>query len=141
MNLNVHQRVHRRGLHGHHQISRQRRHALIMVRTAQIRVGIWLLMLIAYPFSHALQHLYSLTTFITLLSVGALLLTDWGQYAASSAELAAGDAHHDAEATRATLETDTAQLDGDIARLAALQPGPDAQKLATEIRQRITGHA
>lgn len=137
--MRLRDRAKHRGLHGHAHVDRQRRHALIMVRTAQFRCAVWLLMLVAYPFSHALQHLYSLTTFVTLLSVGALMLTDWGQYAASSAELAAGDAHADSEHTRAALAVDVAQLDGDIAKLAGLQPGPEAQQLATEIRNRIGG--
>lgn len=130
-------RAQQRGLHGQAHVDKQRRHALLMVRTAQIRVAIWLVMLIAYPFSHALQHLYSLTTFVTLLSVGALLLTDWGQYAASSAELAAGDAHHDAEQTRKAVGVDFEQIESDVARLAALQPGPEAEQLAAEIRERL----
>jgi hypothetical protein len=130
-------RAQHRGLHGHPHIDHQRRHALIMVRTAQVRVAIWATMMIAGPFSHALQHTYTSVAFVTYLSLGALLLTDWGQYAASSAELAAGDAHADSEHTRAALAIDITQLDSDIARLAALQPGPDAQKLANEIRARL----
>ena len=136
--MKLNHRARHRGLHGNEHVDKQRRHALLMVRTAQIRVGIWLLMLIAYPFSHALQHLYSLTTFVTLLSVGALLLTDWGQYAASSAELAAGDAHHDAEATRSAVAVDYREVESDIARLAALQPGPEAAALAAQIRSKLT---
>jgi hypothetical protein len=132
-----HARTHRRGLDGHAYVDKQRRHALLMVRTAQVRVAIWATLMIAGPFSHTLSRTYSATTFVTYLSLGALLLTDWGQYAASSAELAAGDAHHDAEAARVAIGVDFHQLDGDIARLAALQPGPDAQKLAADIRGRL----
>lgn len=136
--LRISARARHRGLHGKPHIDKQRRHALIMVRTAQIRCAVWLAMLLAYPFSHALQHLYALTTFVTLLSVGALLLTDWGQYAASSAELAAGDAHHDAEAARQTVAIDSRALEEDIARLAELQPGPEAAALADEIRSKLS---
>ena len=135
--MKLRDRAKHRGLHGLAHVDRQRRHALIMVRTAQVRVAIWAAMMIAGPFSDALQHTYTSVAFVTYLSLGALLLTDWGQYAASSAELAAGDAHHDSERTRAALAIDTTQLDADIARLAALQPGPDAQRLVQEIRQRI----
>ena len=131
------ERVTHRGLHGQKHVDRQRRHAVIMVRTAQVRVAIWLFMMAAGPFSHALSRTYSSTTFVTYLSLGALLLTDWGQYAASSAELAAGEAHHDAEATRSSVEVDFRQIDSDIARLADLQPGPQAKQLAEQIRQRL----
>ena len=110
-----------------------------MVRTAQVRVAIWLTMMIAGPFSRTLTHTYTSVAFVTYLSLGALLLTVWGQYAASSAELAAGDAHHDAEAARQAVGVDFAQVDSDIARLADLEPGPEAAKLAAEIRQRL-GH-
>lgn len=131
-------RAHHRGLHGRPHVDRQRRHALIMVRTAQARVAIWLTLMAAGPFSPVLAHTYASTTFITYLSLGALLLTDWGQYAASSAELAAGEAHHDAEANRRALATSHAAIEADIARLAALSPGPEAQQLAAHIRASLT---
>lgn len=134
----IHDRAHHRGLHGHQHIAHQRRAALIMIGSGLFRVAIWGLLIITY-LAHvaAVRSLYASVSFVALLSVLALLLTDWGQVAASLAQLSAADAHHDSEATRSALEIDTAQLDSDIAKLAALQPGPDAQKLADEIRRRL----
>lgn len=91
-------------LHGAEHHDKERRNALIMIRTAQARVAVWALMLAAYaaPFP-AVKHLYGLTAFVTILSLLALLLTDWGQMAASKAQLAAANAHHDAEVARAHI--------------------------------------
>lgn len=105
--MRLRDRAHHRGLHGHAHISRERRNALLMIRTAQARVAVWALMLAAYaaPFP-AVKHLYGLTAFVTILSLLALLLTDWGQMAASKAQLAATDAHADAEHVRSATGTD-----------------------------------
>lgn len=136
--MRLRERARHRGLHGHAHVDRQRRHALLMCRTALARVGLWAVMMVAGVLP-AVRHSYEAVFFVTELSLLALLLTDWGQYAASSAELAAGDAHHDSEVTRRAVETDFSQIDSDIARLADLQPGPEAKRLASEIRQRLAG--
>lgn len=134
----LHARAHYRGLHGHQHVAHQRRAALIMIGTGLVRVCVWAAMLLLYVAGVAgVRHLYAQVAFVTILSVLALLLTDWGQVAASLAQLSAADAHHDSEATRSALAVDVVQLDSDIAQLAALQPGPDAQRLAAEIRARL----
>lgn len=129
-------RARHRGLHGRGHIDKQRRNAVLMIRTAQVRVSVWAIMMMAYslPFS---RHVYNAVGFVTELSLLALLLTDWGQMAASKSELAALDAHHDAEAGRVATRVDFRQLDLDVSRLAELQPGPDAEALAAEIRARF----
>ena len=134
----IHDRAHHRGLHGKQHINKQRRRALLLVGTGLARAVAWLTLGVLYlagvPFTAGL---FKSVAFVALISLYANAATDFGQACASLAELTAGDAHHDIEATRSALAIDTAQLDSDIAKLAALQPGPDAQKLADEIRQRL----
>lgn len=94
-------RAQHRGLHGQDQIDKQRRIALIMIVTGLARVVVWttllLLNFVGVPF---VVKLFGSIAFVTDLSVVALMLTDWGQVAASLAQLTAGDAHHDIEANR-----------------------------------------
>ena len=109
-----------------------------MIGTGIFRVFIWTLLVITY-LAHvaAVRSLYASVSFVALLSVLALLLTDWGQVAASLAQLSAAHGHHDAEATRREVGVDFDALETDIAHLALLQPGPESDELVTSIRKRL----
>ena len=127
------------GIHGHKHIDHQRLVAILMIASGLARVAVWGILIVAYLLHvDAVRSLYASVSFVALLSVLALLLTDWGQVAASLAQLTAGDAHHDAEATRRDLSLDVGEIEGDLYRLAKLQPGPEADRLAAEIREQIT---
>ena len=134
-------RSRQRDLHGHEHVDKQRLVAVGMIGTGLLRVALWLAITVAYVAgSHTVHAWFASVSFVALLSILALLLTDWGQVAASLAQLTAGDAHADAEHNRRALEKDSVELDDierDIARLAELQPGPDAQSLASSIRDRL----
>lgn len=127
-----------RKLHGHKRINRQRLTALAMIISGLCRVVFWLCLIAAYFLGFKFAHqLFSEVWFVALISLYANAATDWGQVAASLAQLTAGDAHADAENARVKAEVDYKQLDTDIAELAALQPGPKAQELVSEIRTRL----
>ena len=129
-----------KGLHGHQHVDRQRLVAILMIGTGLARVMLWTtlltLNLVGVAFVVAL---FGSVSFVSDLSVLALMLTDWGQVAASLAQLTAGDAHHDAEATRRDLAFDVHEIEGDLYRLAKLTPGPEADELAAEIRAQLAG--
>lgn len=131
-------RYRRRGLHGAKHINRQRLIAQIMIGTALVRVAVWLSLMGLYG-AHVTfaRHLFISVSFVALLSVLALALTDWGQAAASMAQLTAGDAHHDAESARLEVAVDFGDLEQDLIRLARLNPGPDAERLAATIGARL----
>lgn len=138
MNGWLHRRIHHTGLHGHAHVANQRRVALLMIVTGVVRCVVWALLLVLFFLKvTAIVHLYQENSFISALSVGALLLTDWGQVAASLAQWTAGDVHADVEHVRRAQGVDFAALEGDIARLAELQPGPEATRLAEQIRARL----
>lgn len=139
--MGILRRRHRdRGLHGHKHVDHQRLTAILMIASGLLRVAIWAILLALYLLHVKFaRDLYASVSFVAMLSVLALLLTDWGQVAASLAQLTAGDAHHDAEATRREVGVDFTDLEGDIARLAELQPGPEAVALAARIRARLKG--
>jgi len=129
-----------RGLHGPAHIDRQRRTALLMIGTGLARVLVWMILCGLYlarvPFA---VELFKSVAFVALLSVLALALTDWGQVAASLAQLTAGDAHADAEHTRRAVTLDAEALRGDLAQLARMQPGPDAEAVAQRIEAQVLG--
>jgi len=136
----LHARAHRTGLDGRQKIGHQRRTALIMVITGLARVICWATLILLYLLGvHFTKALFTSVAFVALISLYANAATDWGQVAASLAMLTAGDAHHDAEATRVAVGVDFTAVEQDIARLADLQPGPDAKALATEIRAKLQG--
>ncbi len=110
-----------------------------MIATGIVRVALWAVIAIAFAAGHpTIVHWFGSVRFVSLLSILALLLTDWGQVASSMAQLTAGDAHHDAEVGRLALAIDFKQLEVDIGQLAELQPGPEATALADAIRRRLT---
>jgi hypothetical protein len=134
----IHARTHHRGLHGHDHTDRQRRTALLMIITGLLRVAIWSVITVAFLFGMpTVVGWFGSVKFVSLLSILALVLTDWGQVAASLAQLTAGDAHHDVEHVRSQLGVDYTEIEGDIARLAELQPCPEADELARSIRARL----
>lgn len=93
-------------LHGPAHHGRQRLIAVLMIATGLIRVLVWMSMLALYVSGdRTVRHLYAEVSFVTVLSVLALLLTDWGQVAASLAQLSASHAHEDAEAARKAAST------------------------------------
>ncbi len=131
----LHDRAHHRGLHGREKVNRERLIALVLIYTALGRVGIWTVLMILYLIGVAFAvALFKSVAFVALLSILALILTDWGQFAASMAQLTAGHAHQDIEHTRRELSVDTQAIQESIDRLARLPPGPDSDRLAREIR-------
>jgi hypothetical protein len=134
----LHRRAHRRGIDGHKRIGRQRMIALLMIGTGFTRVVVWTILLTLYLIHVTFaRSLFASVSFVAVLSVLALMLTDWGQVAASLAQLSASDAHHDAEAGRRELGIDFSQVENDIALLAKLQPGPESDELVLSIRKRL----
>jgi hypothetical protein len=104
---------------------------LIMVVTGLARVLVWATMLaLFYAGAPFMVTLFGSVKFVSALSVGALLLTDWGQVAASLAQLTAADVHH-------AVGLDFTQIETDIQRLADLHPGPEARALASQIQQHL----
>jgi hypothetical protein len=133
-----------RGLHGHDHIDRQRRQALLLVVTGLVRVCAWATLLLMYIahliFPHAFGFtaaLFTSVAFVSCISLYANGATDFGQVAASLAQLTAGDAHHDAEATRREARIDYVQIEQDIAQLARVEPGPEGDELAQAICRRL----
>jgi hypothetical protein len=101
-------------------------------------VIVWVALLLMYLIGvHFTKSLFQSVAFVALISLYANAATDWGQVAASLAQLTAGDAHDDAEHVRAAQDVDFVAIESDIARLADLQPGPDAAALAREIREKL----
>ena len=141
-------RIHHRGLHGHAHISKQRRVALYLTVFAAVRTAIWVTgmlligvsLLVGYEhgFLHAFMHLNSTIVWVVFISYYCNASTDAANMAAGISALFSADSHQDSEHTRQTLGVDFAQLERDVAQLAALTPGPEAQSLADEICQRLT---
>ena len=139
--MHVHERAYHRGLHGADMINRQRRRALRLAIFSFVRMAAWILLMACYALHTALPHefhwtvaLFTSVSFVALISLYANAATDYGAGSANLAELTAGDAHKDTEHVRQAVDMDYTQLESDIAELAELQPGPDAQALADRIR-------
>jgi hypothetical protein len=132
-------RVHYRGLHGHHHIDRQRRVALLMIGSGLARVAVWVTLLVLYALDGAIRHLYSAVAFVSVLSVLALLLTDWGQVAASLAQFSAANAHDDAEHNRRIIDRDYVSLERLIRQAANEPPGVVATRFADAAIHELSG--
>jgi hypothetical protein len=131
-------RVHKKALHGSKHIAKQRRTALLLVITAFMRVAVWLLLIALYLAGVGFtKSLFASVAFVAVISLYANAATDFGQGCSSLAQLAATDAHHDAEQTRQAVGVDFQKLDTAITRLAALQPGPEAAEQLEEIRAHL----
>lgn len=140
----VHQRAHRGPVsHGH--ISKQRRAALWLTIFSAIRTFAWIvcmLVIVAHwcgvggSFVHSFIALSGSVVFVTFISFYCNAATDAANLMAGIAALFSADSH----ATAMTAVTaDFAALEADVARLADLQPGPEATALAEEIRHRLAG--
>ncbi|MHB1950245.1 MAG: hypothetical protein ACYCQK_02070 [Acidiferrobacteraceae bacterium] len=138
--MSLRARARHRGLHGHEHIDRQRLMSLLMFTTAIARMTVWssliVLSLIGVTF---FVHLFQQVFWVALLSLYANWATDLSTAAGSWAALVGGDAHHDAEAARVAVSFDFTAIEHDIARLAELQPGPQAKALADQIRAQLAG--
>ena len=134
------ERARKRGLHGHKHIDRQRLTALLMIATGIARVLLWLTITIAYVAGSAtVHHWFASVSFVALLSILALLLTDWGQVAASLAQLAGAEAHHDAEHNRVVIDRDYRAIERLIRRAAEEPPGMKAKTLAEQAIGELKG--
>ena len=141
--------VHRRAHNGpvtHAHVSKQRRAALWMTVFAAVRTFAWLvcmLVILAHylgaggPFIHSFIATSSSVLFVTLISFYCNASTDAANLMAGMAALFSADSHAATIAGNASTSADFTSLESDIARLADLQPGPEATALAGEIRQRL----
>jgi hypothetical protein len=131
----IHHRSHR--THQHEHAVKQRRTALILIYTALARVSVWVVLTILYLIGVTFAvTLFKSVAFVALISMFALILTDWGQFAASMAQLTAGDVGH---VVTTQQQVDTDEIQRNLAELAELQPGPEARTLAAKIREQIAG--
>ncbi len=142
----LHARAHRRELDGHARIGKQRRTALILVVTGLGRVLAWVSMMLLYVLHLMFPNVAGFTAalfqsvpFVAMISLYANAATDFGQVCASLAQLTAGDSHSDIEHVRRQAALDTTAIERDLERLAQLQPGPESDRLAAEIRAQIAG--
>ena len=142
----VHRRAHLRTL-SHAHISKQRRTALWLTIFSAVRTVAWLIcmLLIAIyeagwhsSFLHGFVHLSSLVVWVSFISYYCNASTDGANLMAGIAALFSADSHAAAVSTSTAVSVDYRQVEADIARLAGLQPGPDAQALSAEICRRLT---
>lgn len=113
-----------------------------MIGTGLARIVIWASLALAFLF-HAefARNLFVSVSFVSLLSVLALLLTDWSQVVASFAALVGGDTHHDAEETRKALGFDMGQVEKELMLLSNTKPGEGADALRRTIVRRLRGRS
>ena len=143
--------VHHRAHHGpdsRAHVSRQRRAALWMTIFAAVRTVLWIvcmLLIVAIwcgahiAFLSWFKGLSSSVIFVTFISFYCNASTDAANLMAGMAALFSADSHATAITANAALTADVTAVEGDIARLADLQPGPEATALAAEIRRRLSG--
>jgi hypothetical protein len=125
-------------------IARQRHRAMVLLLFGAIRIAAWTVLgvLVACglagvsAFSWARTLAESLP-FIALISIYANWATDLDGATAAFAALVASDVHHDVVATGLALAADLDELETDVARLADLDPGEEATRLAGDIRRRL----
>jgi hypothetical protein len=140
--------VHRRGaaVLTHDHVRGQRRVALWLTVFAAVRTAAWLLAMLVIiihwlgaggSFVHGFIDVSSTVLFVTFISFYCNASTDAANLTAGLAALFSADSHHATTAVRAALARDTAAIEGDIRRLAALQPGTEAEELARSISSRL----
>ncbi len=141
--------VRHRAHHGpvtHAHVSRQRRAALWMTIFAAARTVAWLLCMLIIlahyagaggPFIHAFIATSSSVLFVTLISFYCNASTDAANLMAGIAALFSADSHAAVLAGDVAVSADFTSLEADIARLAGLQPGDEAEALAAEIRREL----
>jgi hypothetical protein len=122
----------------------QRRQSLRLLVFGLVRVAIWTVLglcVLAGIFHVAgfdwARVLAESIPFVALISIYANWATDLDAATAAFAALVAADAHATSERNRRLLVTERARIEDDIARLADLDPGPEAQALADAIRTRL----
>ena len=134
-------------------VSRQRRTALWLTAAALLRVLIWvaaMLVLAVYAagargsFISWFTHLSGLVIWVSFISYYCNAATDFASLTAGLAALFSADSHAAVitgaaaeDVTGRELAEDVAAIGGDIARLADLQPGPEASALSASIRARL----
>jgi hypothetical protein len=145
----IHHRAHATAL-GHDHVHGQRRLALYLAVFAAVRVACWvscMLIIIAHwlgaggSFIHAFTDLSSSVLFVTFISFYCNSSSDAANLTAGLAALFAADSHGAAETNRLLLQLDTASIEEDIARLASLQPGEEAEELSQAIRRKMNKDA
>ena len=141
----LHKRAHA-GPQTHAKISSQRRLALWLTGFAGMRTFVWVVamaLIIAHwcgldgGFLHWFTSLSATVIFVTFISFYCNASTDAANMVAGFAALFSADSHAAAVATRVTVTAEFAALEGDIARLADLQPGDEATALSASIRARL----
>lgn len=141
----LHLRIHA-GKMPHAKISKQRKTAIWLTITAAIRVLVWTLAMgiivlhwlgVGGSFIHGFTTLSGTVIFVTFISFYCNAATDGASLTASIAALFSADSHAATIASGAATATDLDSIEDDIARLADLQPGPDAVSLAADIRARL----
>ena len=141
--------VHRRAAAAltHDHVRGQRRVALWLTVFAAVRTAVWLLAMVIIiihwlgaggSFIHAFIDVSSTVLFVTFISFYCNASTDAANLTAGLAALFSADSHHATTAVRVALERDTAVIEEDIRRLAALQPGTEAEELAASISDRLS---
>lgn len=141
----VHQRAHRGPATRAH-VSRQRRTALWLTIFALIRTVAWIVCMLIIcvhwlgvggSFMHSFIAMSSSVLFVTFISFYCNASTDAANLMAGISALFSADGHAATLAANTAVSSDFTSLEADIARLAALQPGPEAEALAGEIRRRL----
>ena len=131
----------------HSHLARQRELAIWLTAFSGIRTFVWLIamaLIVAHwcgaggGFLHWFTSLSGEVVFVTFISFYCNASTDAANLTAGLAALFSADSHHATTAVRAALERDTAAIEGDIRRLAALQPGSEAEELARSISDRVS---
>jgi hypothetical protein len=145
----LHEWIHRRSTigplhHGH--VANQRKTALWITLFAAIRTFLWIVCMLIIvihwvgvggSFIHGFIDVSSTVLFVTFISFYCNASTDAANLTAGLAALFSADSHGSSETNRQLMIQDFSGVEADIARLAELQPGPDALDLATKIRARI----
>jgi hypothetical protein len=131
----------------HAKVSRQRRLAIWLTITSAARVILWVIAMgiivlhwagVGGPLIHWFTSLSGEVIFVTFISFYCNAATDGASLTASISALFSADSHAAAIATGVSVTSDISTLEADIARLASLQPGPEAARLAADIRLRLT---
>jgi hypothetical protein len=143
----LHHRAHLGSL-THEHISKQRRAALWLTIFAGCRTLAWIACMafigvyalgLGGSFIRGFAHLSSLVLWVSVISYYCNASTDAANLMAGIAALFSSDSHAAIMATGIVLSADLGSLEADVARLADLQPGPEATALAAGIRVRLAG--
>jgi hypothetical protein len=126
----------------------QRRSSLILLTFGAARIAAWTILgvCVILGLAHAggfhwAKLLAESIPFVVLISIYANWATDLDAATAAFAALVAADSHVASDANRQLLTKDFTALEDDIARLALMNPCPEADDLATSIRTRLSAAA